>query len=551
MSQHIDTDNEIQIKDLNKKSKAEPNDLLLLDDPLTSCNAITYKNFYEQIREATYKDLPKLIEYLEKIDTIQDLKEDTSLEEINLNRGNIPTGRKEIIFYLDYSTKKIIPITLKTFAYKIYKHLFGVASQQDSDKTAVSNATQANDWKDDDLVTLLRRENGTLFKATYRDFFKKVKGELINTATKDTAINSNEDNICFYEKDKNRISITTFKRLVDAIISHYTTNENNIDTSYEKITFFDSKNYKFNAYNIDSLKKALDLATYETKANANAKYETKENANKTYVKKSYANSEYETKANVNNHYLKKTDASSVYETKANATKTYLPKASALVVYETKDNANNTYVKKSDASSVYETKANVNNTYVKKSEGITNGNLKLRLKDTFKNTYKASSITSTHQFILRNTSDNDIEILDFPVWLQGAPDDFGGTRTLNNDSHTNEGEYGKTHITLKLETRNETEIRIPQRFKNNSDAYIYLKISVQPIFYSSRGEKDNVKRVFVKFNDESAKREVFQFDAWGQKAHYSDGSYVGHIFPLYNGWYKIITLSDNTLDLIQV
>ncbi|QMU99804.1 DUF685 domain-containing protein (plasmid) [Borrelia sp. A-FGy1] len=344
MSQEIDRDNEIQIKDLNKKFRAEPNDLLLLDDPLTSCNAITYKNFYEQIREATYEDLPKLLEYLEKLDTIADLKKDTSLSEININRDSMPTGRREIIFYLDYQTKQIIPITLKTFAYKMYKHLLGVPNQPNSHKTAISNATQANDWKEDDLVTLLRKENGVAFKATYRDFFKKVKGELINTSNTEIAININEDNICFYEKGKNRISITSFKRFIEAITNHDTSDSNNIDASYEKVTFFDSKTHKFNAYNIECLKKALNLDSYITRSDTHE----------------------------------------------------------------------TYLKKDDADSIY----------MKNWDGISNSNLKSKLKDTFKNAHKASNLVKTHQFILRNSSDDDIEILDCPIWLRGIPDGLG-------------------------------------------------------------------------------------------------------------------------------
>ncbi|QMU99805.1 hypothetical protein F0310_05150 (plasmid) [Borrelia sp. A-FGy1] len=128
---------------------------------------------------------------------------------------------------------------------------------------------------------------------------------------------------------------------------------------------------------------------------------------------------------------------------------------------------------------------------------------------------------------------------------------GGTRILNNDSYIHEGEYGDRHIILKLESQNESEIRIPQRYKNKSDSFIYLAITIEPVYYGSNGEKNNVKRVYVKFDGESDKREVFRFDTWGQKAHYNNGHYIGHQFQIYNGWYKVITFTNNTLDLLKL
>ncbi|WP_420025036.1 DUF685 domain-containing protein [Borreliella valaisiana] len=51
----IDEQETVQIKDLNKVTSVKNNDLLLLDDGATSCNAITYENFLKTTKDKTFK----------------------------------------------------------------------------------------------------------------------------------------------------------------------------------------------------------------------------------------------------------------------------------------------------------------------------------------------------------------------------------------------------------------------------------------------------------------------------------------------------------------
>ncbi|WP_418909559.1 DUF685 domain-containing protein (plasmid) [Borreliella sinica] len=51
----IDEEETVQIKDLNKVTKVENTDLLLLDDGAASCNAITFKNFLKTVKDKTFK----------------------------------------------------------------------------------------------------------------------------------------------------------------------------------------------------------------------------------------------------------------------------------------------------------------------------------------------------------------------------------------------------------------------------------------------------------------------------------------------------------------
>ncbi|QBK63760.1 DUF685 domain-containing protein, partial (plasmid) [Borrelia miyamotoi] len=48
-------DNYIQIKDLNRLQSVKNTDLLLLDDGVASCNAITFENFLQTAKDKTFK----------------------------------------------------------------------------------------------------------------------------------------------------------------------------------------------------------------------------------------------------------------------------------------------------------------------------------------------------------------------------------------------------------------------------------------------------------------------------------------------------------------
>ncbi|EEF84084.1 DUF685 domain-containing protein, partial [Borreliella spielmanii] len=51
----IDEEETVQIKDLNKVTTVNNNDLLLLDDGVASSNAITYENFLKTTKDKTFK----------------------------------------------------------------------------------------------------------------------------------------------------------------------------------------------------------------------------------------------------------------------------------------------------------------------------------------------------------------------------------------------------------------------------------------------------------------------------------------------------------------
>ncbi|WP_418909469.1 DUF685 domain-containing protein (plasmid) [Borreliella sinica] len=51
----IDEEETVQIKDLNKVTKVENTDLLLLDGGAASCNAITFKNFLKTVKDKTFR----------------------------------------------------------------------------------------------------------------------------------------------------------------------------------------------------------------------------------------------------------------------------------------------------------------------------------------------------------------------------------------------------------------------------------------------------------------------------------------------------------------
>uniref|UniRef100_UPI003B2253E8 DUF685 domain-containing protein n=1 Tax=Borreliella yangtzensis TaxID=683292 RepID=UPI003B2253E8 len=51
----IDEQETVQIKDLNKVTTVENDHLLLIDDGVASCNAITFKNFLETAKDKTFK----------------------------------------------------------------------------------------------------------------------------------------------------------------------------------------------------------------------------------------------------------------------------------------------------------------------------------------------------------------------------------------------------------------------------------------------------------------------------------------------------------------
>ncbi|MBB6043740.1 DUF685 domain-containing protein (plasmid) [Borreliella yangtzensis] len=78
----IDEQETVQIKDLNKVTTVENDHLLLIDDGVASCNAITFKNFLETAKDKTFKG--EGLDYFKEIikSTIaEELAADTSFVE--------------------------------------------------------------------------------------------------------------------------------------------------------------------------------------------------------------------------------------------------------------------------------------------------------------------------------------------------------------------------------------------------------------------------------------------------------------------------------------
>ncbi|WP_445436386.1 DUF685 domain-containing protein [Candidatus Borreliella tachyglossi] len=593
MSNQIDIDNEIQIKDLNKKNKALDNDLLMLDDPLTSVNAITYKNFYEQIRESTYKDLPKLLEYLEKQGTIEDLKKDTSLKEIELSRTNIPTGRNEIVFFLDYKQNKITPITLKTFAYKIYKHLFGVSNQPDSDKTASFNTATATSAKSDDFIPMLTRENGTLFKMTQQSLITTIKDALLNTSS-EAVINMSEDSICFFEKGSSRITVISFAKFLDTITTKHENNAD-IDTSYENIAFYDTKNFRFTTYKIDALGKALRLGELATKvevvgealntklkevfskANNKADWgdwiktyrflirDTRDNdieqvpipnwmaqdpAIKINDLESKISREFATKSEVTGSELQdkmKTSLKNLY-TRTNKSWENLH---FLLRNASDDDIEQmlipNWMAQDPAIKINDLESKISREFATKSE-VTGSELKAKMKTALKDSYnRPESSLDKINFLVRNTSDNDIEQMPIPVWLRGVPSGFGGYTPYVDPTAIGHSLYQSRAIEIILKSSRETVIELPN---NTTPYYIYLDISVGIKYDKSLGEQNNVKYVYTRFGSYGAKWQAFRFDAWGQKSEPESYNFTGHSMPLYQGWYQVGKLDSGKPQLLK-
>ncbi|WP_420025251.1 DUF685 domain-containing protein (plasmid) [Borreliella yangtzensis] len=78
----IDEQETVQIKDLNKVTTVENDHLLLIDDGVASCNAITFKKFLETVKDKTFKG--EGLDYFKEIikSTIaEELAADTSFVE--------------------------------------------------------------------------------------------------------------------------------------------------------------------------------------------------------------------------------------------------------------------------------------------------------------------------------------------------------------------------------------------------------------------------------------------------------------------------------------
>uniref|UniRef100_UPI003B213318 DUF685 domain-containing protein n=1 Tax=Borreliella yangtzensis TaxID=683292 RepID=UPI003B213318 len=74
----IDEQETVQIKDLNKVTTVENDHLLLIDDGVASCNAITFKNFLETAKDKTFKG--------EGLDYFKEIIKSTIAEELAANK---------------------------------------------------------------------------------------------------------------------------------------------------------------------------------------------------------------------------------------------------------------------------------------------------------------------------------------------------------------------------------------------------------------------------------------------------------------------------------